>query len=574
VSGCPRRAACLLAGAADLFTSPPASARVLTPFQQDVNQAIGAAVTAGRVKWDRPPFSGTKLTLRQFRAGLGRYLLGTKLTPRRFRAKNGASDFRHEIDMLLYVGRERETAEFLQLRRKRTASLVVCQGRRRIGKTTFVRKCAERFDHFLAFEGLAPRPGMTPSEQLDAFAEQLARQTELPKLELGAWPAAFQVLSTVLPSSGWTVLLLDEISWMAIGDPDFAGHLKMAWDGLFSRRSRLVLVLCGSVSSWIDRNILDSTGFVGRCSRQFELGPLDLSSCNRFWHGRAASVAEKLRILAVTGGVPRYLEEVDPSESAEQNVRRLCFDPGGLLRHEFDQIFHGIFSRRAASYRSIVATLADGPRTVSETSAHLRRGRGGSLSEALEDLTRAGFIARDVSFDPPTGRVRPRALRYRLSDNYVRFYLKYVAPRREQIDKGLLRSTPLESVIAWDAIMGLQFENLMLGSFDTIRTRLGLEGVPILNAGAWIQRATRRRRGCQIDLMITTRHAVYVIEVKLRRAIDISVLDEVRTKVDRLRLPAGLSVRTGLVYAGDLHRGVTESDYFDHLIPVAELLDG
>ena len=102
-------------------------------------------------------------------------------------------------------------------------------------------------------------------------------------------------------------------------------------------------------------------------------------------------------MLAVTGGVPRYLEEIDPSESAEQNIRRLCFEPGGMLSHEFDQIFHDIFSRRAGSCRDIVIALADGPRTVSEISTRLGRQRGGSLSEALEDLTRAGFVARDQS---------------------------------------------------------------------------------------------------------------------------------------------------------------------------------
>ena len=64
------------------------------------------------------------------------------------------------------------------------------------------------------------------------------------------WPQAFQLLASLLPAAGWTVLLLDEISWMAMGEPDFAGHLKMAWDNLFSRHDRLVLVLCGA-ACWL-----------------------------------------------------------------------------------------------------------------------------------------------------------------------------------------------------------------------------------------------------------------------------------------------------------------------------------
>ncbi|PWU14028.1 MAG: hypothetical protein C5B50_18040 [Verrucomicrobia bacterium] len=98
-----------------------------------------------------------------------------------------------------------------------------------------------------------------------------------------------------------------------------------------------MLVLCGSVTSWIQDNILNQTGFVGRCSWQFRLPPLALPACNLFWRGKPVSAAEKLKILSVTGGVPRYLEEIDPAQTAEQNIRRLCFHAGGMLFREFDQ---------------------------------------------------------------------------------------------------------------------------------------------------------------------------------------------------------------------------------------------
>ena len=173
-------------------------------------------------------------------------------------------------------GREKEQEEFRQLLRKKSASLVVCEGRRRIGKSTFVRECAKDADHFLSFEGLPPRPNIGSREQLAAFAQRLAAQTKAPRVALESWPQALQLLAGFLPTTGRTVLLLDEISWMALGEPDFAGHLKVAWDNLFSRRERLVLVLCGSVTSWIQENILNQTGFVGRCSWQFRLPPLAL----------------------------------------------------------------------------------------------------------------------------------------------------------------------------------------------------------------------------------------------------------------------------------------------------------
>ncbi len=474
--------------------------------------------------------------------------------------------------MALFVGREIERAEFRQLFRKKTASLAVCEGRRRIGKSTFVRECAKDADHFLSFEGLAPRPNIGRREQLDVFAQRLADQTKAPNVALENWPQAFQLLASLLPKNGRTVLLLDEISWMAMGEPDFAGHLKVAWDNLFSAHDRLVLVLCGSVTSWIQENILHQTGFVGRCSWQFRLAPLALPFCNLFWRGKEISASEKLKVLSVTGGVPRYLEEIDPAQSAEQNIKRLCFHPGGLLFREFDQIFHDIFSRRAGAYRKVATALAEGPQTVSEISAVLDRERGGTLSAVAEDLVAAGFVSRDASFDPVTGKAFPYGFRYRLSDNYLRFYLRCVEPVRAAVENGLFKWTSLDSLSGWDSLMGLQLENLVLGNLATIFDKIGLANVPVLNAGPYCRRSAHTQKGCQVDLLIRTRQSLYVVEVKFRRQIDKGILSEVRQKVERLKVPRSLSVRTGLVFQGELHSEIQPSDYFDFLLPFENLL--
>ena len=472
--------------------------------------------------------------------------------------------------MRSFLGREREIELFRGLRRKAVSSLVVVRGRRRIGKSTFVRHCAKDFDHFFAFEGLPPRPNQTAADQLSAFAERLSRDTSLPRLALESWPQAFQLLSSVLPSRGWTVLLLDELSWMGIGDPDFAGHIKAAWDNDWSRRDRLIVVLCGSVSTWIERNILNSTGFVGRVAHEFDLGPLPLSACNGFWRGRRVSAEEKLTMLAVTGGVPRYLEEIDPKRSAEENIKRMCFEPGALLLREFEEVFSDIFGRRTSTYRRVVKALVNGPCTVSEVSAALKQGRGGTLAAALGELTKAGFVSEDVGFDPATGGAR-RASRFRLSDNYLRFYLKYVAPKKRRVEQGLLRSVAVERLTGWNTVLGLQAENLVLSSLPDLWRASGLDDVAFEHVGPYNQRATKRRQGCQIDLLARRAGRVYVFEVKFRRKIPASTAAEVDEKVARLELPRSISVRTGLVYAGELPAALA-TDAFDYLVPMSALL--
>ena len=243
-----------------------------------------------------------------------------------------------------------------------------------------------------------------------------------------------------------------------------------------------------------------------------------------------------------------------------------------MLFNEFDSIFHDIFSGRAGTCRDIVRTLVAGPRTVQEVGRALGIGRGGSLSAALEDLEGAGFIRKDVSFDPLSGKSRARDIRFRLSDNYLRFYLKYVEPLREQVKKGLFQFSPLETLQAWDTIMGLQFENLVLGSLPAIFARAGLANVPVLNAGPYSQNKTRRRQGCQIDLLIRTNQSLYVFETKFQKRIPAKVISEMKEKVRRLHTPRGLSVRAGLIYEGELAPEILRSDYFDLLIPAADLL--
>ena len=480
--------------------------------------------------------------------------------------------------MNTFLGRDDELVEFRQLIHPQRAILATCQGRRRIGKSTFIRQCGTLVDHFYSISGLPPQPDLGKQDQLENFSEALAREFGVPELPLESWQKAFHFLSTLLPQKGKILVLLDEISWMSIGDRNFAGHLKNAWDSYFSQHPNLVLVLCGSVSSWIEENILNSTGFVGRISWQFRLGPLPLHHCNSFWTGREKNKAkptptrDKLRLLSITGGVPRYLEEIDPRRSAEQNVERLCFHKSGLLFNEFDQIFHDIFTRKADSYREIVRALVDGPRTVLQISKTLGRISGGSLSAALHDLEGAGFIAQNRSFNPDTAKDLQRTLRFRLSDNYLRFYLKYVEPKRTAIKKGIYQRVPLEALEAWDSIMGLQFENLIHNSRDELLSILGLGNTTIKNLGPYYQTQTQRRKACQIDLLIRTGASLYIIEAKARKKVPTSVIDEVRQKIDRLKVPRSLPVRTVLAYEGELEPGIRNTDFFDHLVSFEQLL--
>ena len=474
----------------------------------------------------------------------------------------------------MFVGRKEQLEALSQLWGKRTSSLVTCRGRRRIGKSTLVEEFARRTaDHFINIVGLPPRKGMTDLAQRKNFCAELSDQMGSVVPLAKNWTEAFRRLDAAIPPVGHTVVLLDEISWMGSRNPDFAGYLKTAWDKRLKKHDNLVLVLCGSVSSWIAENILDSTGFVGRDSLDLDIGELSLAESVEMFGmaGRRLSSRELFDILSVTGGVPKYLEEIRPEWSVEENMRQLCFMPRGTLFREFDETFSAVFGRRTSSRGAVLRMLAEAPLSVAEIARGMGKKPGGKLTRTLKDLEYAGFVARDSGLNPQTGEPL-RVERYRVKDNYTRFYLRYVAPKRKAIEKGLFKFTSPAQLKGWDAMLGLQFENMILNHLEDILPRLGLDRSMVLSAAPYLRRAGKGVKGCQIDLLVQTERTVFVVEIKRRKEIGSGVMDEVKAKVDALGVPRGLSVRTALVYDGKLSPAIESERYFDFIVDAKALL--
>ena len=474
----------------------------------------------------------------------------------------------------MFIGREDDLHGLADLWKKNSASLVTCRGRRRIGKSTLIEEFATRSRcRFIELVGEAPCPDMTNADQLESFGKQLSAQCGKPRRKPPCdWFEAFQSLDRELDSSP-TVVFLDEISWMGKYDPGFAGELKTAWDTKFKKHDHLIMILCGSVSTWISENILNNTGFAGRASQNLIIGELPLNCCSAFWGKAADRIAsrEMIDLLSVTGGVPRYLEEIDPSLTADENIRRLCFRPKAILRDDFSKIFNSVFGTSAIAKNRILTALAESPLTLSEIASALRVERGGSISKHLEELKTAGLVSEDSGLNPATGKP-VKCTRFRISDNYTRFYLKYIRPNEHMIDRDAFRFNTLEVLPGWQTILGLQFENLILNNLPLLLPRLGLDRVLLKSTAPWRQLPTTRKKGCQIDLLLQSERSVCIVEIKRRNTIGPEIEEEISRKIKALSLPRDISVRTALVYDGNLSPSVEARGYFDAIIPADNLL--
>jgi len=473
----------------------------------------------------------------------------------------------------MFYGRKNELRKLNGLLGKRTASLVVVSGRRRIGKSTLIQEFSKKFDFFCEIQGLAPRDSMTDTDQRKNFSEQMKNIFDIPAVLLENWNDAFSHLSSHT-RTGKTLILLDEISWMASKDSDFQGKLKIAWDTRFKKNDHLILVLCGSASSWIDKNILKDTDFVGRISLEINLEELPLSDCNKFWQSKKnlISSTEKLKLLSVTGGVPKYLEEIDIKESAEENIKKMCFDKGGILVKEFEKIFNDIFNKRAKTYEKIVKALSKQNCSVSEIAKLTGRPRNGDISEYLHDLEVSGFIKRDYVYNFK-GK-QSRLSKYRIKDNYLRFYLKYIDPVKAKIEQGLFQYTGIENLPGWNSIIALQFENLVMHNIPAVIKHIGIDFNSIVSASPYFQNPTKTNKGaCQIDILIQSKfNTLYLCEIKFQKKINRNVINEIDKKIATLKKPKNISIRPVLIYEGELSESVVESDFFDKTIHFGKLL--
>jgi hypothetical protein len=424
------------------------------------------------------------------------------------------------------------------------------------------------------FSGNPPVRGTTAQSQQDVFARQLER-AGIPGVKSDDWSNLFWHLSQHT-QKGQILIVFDEISWMGGKDPHFLGQLKTAWDMYFSKNPQLIIALCGSISSWIEKNILSSTGFLGRITIDLVLEELPLQACNAFWHPKETRITayEKFKFLSVSGGVPLYLEQIRPNLPAEENIRDLCFTQGGLLVREFDEIFSDLFSRRKGIHKELVSCLSDGPKNLAQICTALGKSQGGLYSQYLDELVKSGFVKRDFTWYLKSG-TQGKLSRYRLSDNYLRFYLKYIAPNIVKIKKGSISTSMLHNLPGWESIMGLQFENLVVNNFKALWKAMNISAEEVVMEGPFLQSSTTQQPGCQIDYLIQTRfHSLYLCEVKFSRSpIGRKIIEEMEEKRKRLRIPRHFSIRPVLIHVNGVENSILEEGYFDKVIDFSQLLE-
>ena len=279
-------------------------------------------------------------------------------------------------------------------------------------------------------------------------------------------------------------------------------------------------------------------------------------------------------MLSIVGGIPWYLEQIMPQITTDQNLKRLCFDKDGLLVNEFDQIFHDLFNGRGTTYKRILKALKNGMKTLADIRESLDFAHSGTLSKLVEHLITCGFVSKHAGWSLKTAKLSKQSL-YRISDPYIRFYLKYIEPNRSRIDQDYYEHVVLNQIPGFDSIIGFQVETLLLQNRSLLLKAIGINPSDCVFDNPYQQKSTVRGKGCQIDYLVQTRTKnLYLCEFKFKRQeIGAEILDEIQEKINRLSVPRGFAITPVLFHIGGITETVLDNQYFYRIIDIADFLE-
>ena len=217
--------------------------------------------------------------------------------------------------------------------------------------------------------------------------------------------------------------------------------------------------------------------------------------------------------------------------------------------------------------------LAQGPAILNAIYTKIGYPKSGRIIEYLNDLINTGFISRDFTWRMNSGKAA-KLSQFRLKDNYLRFYLKYIEPSLSKILNSQWNSVATAALPAWDSIMGLQFENLVLNNRAAIHRLLDIKPENIKAANPYFQRKTKQQSGCQIDYLVQTKYnMLFACEIKFsRNVITTSVITEIKEKLQRLVIPKSFSCFPVLIHVNGVSDEIIDSGYFAKIINFSELL--
>ncbi|MCP5050457.1 MAG: AAA family ATPase [bacterium] len=469
---------------------------------------------------------------------------------------------------MMFIGRTYELQQLKDKYNTGKSELAVIYGRRRIGKSSLVEKFAEDKE-FFKFEGIE---GENTKGQIASFVKIMGKYVDdsfLNKIHFDSWHTVFDYLTEKLIDDKARkiklVLFFDEVQWMAVRRSKMVATIKYFWDNYW-KKMNVMLILCGSIASFMVKRIIHSKALYGRITLEILLKGLLPDEAAKLFRNKR-SKEEILKFLLVLGGVPRYLEEINLDRSFNQNINTLCFSKNGLMLDEINKIFYSQF-KEAETYLKIVSVLKGRLLTFKEISEKTGKGSGGSLKNALELLIDAELLDFYISMDKGWNS---KLKKYRLGDEFLVFYFKYMEPNTRLIKAGgqtrLFEKVSAESLDVW---MGFAFERFCLKHSGYLAGIMGFKDEMLL-ASPYFKRG---EPGFQVDLVYKrTDNVIVACEIKYgKRELSTTIIPEMENKCTAMEIPRGYTMERALISLYGPDKALRNSGYFNHYVTVEDII--
>lgn len=463
------------------------------------------------------------------------------------------------------IGRESEIKTLEKIYASSKSEFVAVCGRRRIGKTFLIKELFEgKFSFTMA--GLAK--GNT-QEQLANFNNSLKRQFPNVNISLAKdWLTAFENLITCLSTlrKKRKIVFLDELPWMDTHKSNFVMALEHFWNGWAYLRKDIVLIVCGSSTSWMmDKLINNHGGLHNRLTKSIFLHPFSLNETEKLLkrQGLHLSRYEIAECYMIFGGIPYYLNMLEPDKSLAQNVDSLLFDKQGELHHEFDNLYAALF-KNSDDYVAVVTTLSAkrGGLTREELTESTMLTSGGGMTKILTNLESCGFIR--IYQDMTSGKKNI----YQLVDFFTLFYFHFM---KGKTSHGNGFWTGIQGTPRYNSWAGLSFELLALHHVAQMKKKLGISGV-MTEEYAW-RKPSNEGKGTQIDLVLARKDkTINLCVMKFSEStynIDIKENERLRNRIATFRQDLkkpSYSIRLTMVTSFGLTKGKYNDVVTDQIV--------
>jgi hypothetical protein len=334
--------------------------------------------------------------------------------------------------------------------------------------------------------------------QLKSFNFSLQKYGKMPYSEITTWLESFNQLIYLLSNTkckGKKVVFIDEMPWMDTPRSGFVQALEYFWNSYASAQKDILLIVCGSATSWMTNKLLKNHGGLhNRVTQQIYLKPFTLSECDVFFQTNNIMISRHQIVenYMIFGGIPYYLSLMQKKYSMAQNIDNLCFAENAILKNEFENLYASLF-RHHENHVKIVEALSQKAKGLTREEiidvAHLPD--GGGISKTLEELELCGFIRKYKALEK-----KERQSLYQLSDFFTLFYFRFMRDNKMNDEHYWTNFIENARHRVWS---GYAFEQVCLAHLPQIKKALGISGV-LTHTASW--RSRDSKNGAQIDLLI------------------------------------------------------------------------